>query len=328
MSAERRPRMRRGRAIDREPWHGPVREYDLLKELVIGVSVVGVLVLGLAALLGSPDDRAVTLRDWATAAPADFVATATAELGGTSDTAQYGPPYTTGSGSVQTIAGLSPQQASGVRIPIDTARDFVILPLQTAGGVGAAVRTWNVATASQQSAWTRTYAAALAKAPGGNPLRARTAGAGPVPALTSSLEAMAKTGALDAVIRAEQGPTSLDATRTVLFLGDGTWFPDLAQRLHLTGDQWGVMNETGNYPGQAWLWLFSLWYQIPAIAALSNADIVAVGLIGLCSILLLLVPFIPGLRDIPRLVPLHRVIWRTQARPDRPVTTIREASHV
>jgi hypothetical protein len=27
--------------------------------------------------------------------------------------------------------------------------------------------------------------------------------------------------------------------------------------------------------------------------------------------LLLLVPFIPGLRDVPRLIPVHRLIWRS-----------------
>ena len=24
-----------------------------------------------------------------------------------------------------------------------------------------------------------------------------------------------------------------------------------------------MMNETGNYPGQAWLWLYTFWYQVP-----------------------------------------------------------------
>jgi hypothetical protein len=26
---------------------------------------------------------------------------------------------------------------------------------------------------------------------------------------------------------------------------------------HLQGNTWGMMNETGSYPGQAWLWLYS-----------------------------------------------------------------------
>jgi hypothetical protein len=24
-----------------------------------------------------------------------------------------------------------------------------------------------------------------------------------------------------------------------------------------------MMNETGSYPGQVWLWLYTFWYQIP-----------------------------------------------------------------
>ena len=38
---------------------------------------------------------------------------------------------------------------------------------------------------------------------------------------------------------------------------------------------------------------------------------IAIYMTGLATILLLLVPFIPGLRDIPRLIPLHRLIWRS-----------------
>jgi len=45
-------------------------------------------------------------------------------------------------------------------------------------------------------------------------------------------------------------------------MGDGNYLPGLAADQHLTGDQWGMMNETGLYPGQTWLWLFSFWYQI------------------------------------------------------------------
>jgi hypothetical protein len=42
---------------------------------------------------------------------------------------------------------------------------------------------------------------------------------------------------------------------------------------------------------------------------------IAVYLTGLGTILLLLIPFIPGLRDIPRLIPIHRLIWRSWYRP-------------
>jgi len=67
----------------------------------------------------------------------------------------------------------------------------------------------------------------------------------------------------------------------------------------LTGSQWGVMNETGSYPGQPWLWLYQLWHQVPGWTNSANIDMIAIYMTGLATILLLLVPFIPGLRDIP-----------------------------
>jgi hypothetical protein len=81
--------------------------------------------------------------------------------------------------------------------------------------------------------------------------------------------------------------------------------------MHLTGDQWGVMNETGSYPGQPWLWLYQLWYHVAPFSNSASVDVWAVYLTGIATLLLLAVPFIPGLRDIPRLIPVHRLIWRS-----------------
>jgi hypothetical protein len=38
---------------------------------------------------------------------------------------------------------------------------------------------------------------------------------------------------------------------------------------------------------------------------------IAIYMTGLATILLLAIPFIPGLRDIPRLIPVHRLVWRS-----------------
>jgi hypothetical protein len=70
------------------------------------------------------------------------------------------------------------------------------------------------------------------------------------------------------------------------------------------------MNETGSYPGQPWLWLYTLWYQVPGFSSSANIDLIAIYLTGLATLLLLAIPFLPGLRDIPRLIPVHRLIWR------------------
>jgi hypothetical protein len=299
---------RTGTGIAGRPWKGALREYDLFKELTIGVIAVTLLVLAVSALFGSPDDKAVSLKSWATAQPADFVATTNAELGGTSDTAGYGPPYNSTAGATQTLGPLDLQSLAGVAIPINTAKDFVIGPLSTLPTPPSAVTDWTSGTDAQHTAWTTAYAKALDAAKGKTV--AASASYGPVPALTTDLLAMARQGSLDSVLSSQGNFYNLDYTRAVLFMGDGTYLNDLAAGLHLSGDQWGMMNETGNYPGQSWLWLFSFFYQIEPFASLPNADIVVVMLVGVLTLLLLLVPFIPGLRSLPRLIPIHRLVWK------------------
>ena len=80
--------------------------------------------------------------------------------------------------------------------------------------------------------------------------------------------------------------------------------------LFRSGDQWGMMNETGSYPGQTWLWLYTLWYQIPPFNGNANADLMVVITMAVLSAALVVVPFLPLVRSIPRWVPLHRLIWR------------------
>ncbi len=296
--------------LDARPWRGAKREYDLFKEVTVGIIVVALVALGLAAVLGSPDEKPVTLKTWSLAASGDFAATATAELARTSDTATYGPPYSTTPGATQTLGPIDLQSLSGTRLPIDTAQAFVIRPLTILGRAGSAVSSWNASTPAQDTAWATAYTAALAKAPGQDPTRVASGDYGPVPVLVTSLLAAAKTGGVDAAIQSEPGFFGIDYTPRILFLGDGSYFPGLAAAQHLTGSQWGMMNETGSYPGQSWLWLFSFWYQLPAIGNLPNADLVVVFFMLIMTLTLALVPFIPGLRSLPRIIPIHRLIWR------------------
>jgi hypothetical protein len=53
-----------------------------------------------------------------------------------------------------------------------------------------------------------------------------------------------------------------DATKPLLLLSDGAYLEDQARADHLGGYQWGMMNETGNYPGQPWMWLSTFWYKV------------------------------------------------------------------
>ncbi len=65
-----------------------------------------------------------------------------------------------------------------------------------------------------------------------------------------------------------------------------------------------MMNETGNYPGQAWLWLYTFWYQIPPFTSSANADAQIWAIMALLSLgARLASPPYPGVRSIPQLRP-------------------------
>ena len=319
--------MRRRRATyDREAYYRGVRmmPYDLVKELVIAFAIVRVVVVTLAAALSSPDLPSTTIASWSTNDPVDFVTTATNELAGATTSSQYGPPYNSGSNSVQSLWFLHPQSWAGVHQPVGAINQFVLQPLQQAAPddpqVKSALDSFNSASPDQQGTWLTNYTNALASATvdsNGNVVVA-AGDYGPVPTLMGRLLGIARTGGLDGLLLASDKFYQTDFTRPLLFMGDGSYFGSLAQDQNLAGNQWGVMNETGRYPGQAWLWLYTMWYQVGPFnqsggflgISSSNADLSIVVTMGVLSVLLLLVPFIPGLRDIPRWIPVHRLIWR------------------
>jgi hypothetical protein len=305
-------------AADAEPWRGPTRRYDILKEGTVATLVVGALTLVMAGVLSSPDVPPVTVQTWGKVAPVDFVFTAASELNGTTTAGDYGPPYNNGTGEVQQVGPVNWQKVAGITQPVNTARVFVLEPLsslaKTTPALATALATYNAATSAQQNKWATVYANATApdakKVPfrGGN---LSLPAAGPVPVMMSYELAMARDGSLDSDLLAQRQFYGTDFTKPLLFIADGGYYSNLAEKMHLTGDQWGVMNETGNYPGQPWLWLYQLWYHVSPFQNSASVDIWAVYLTGIGTILLLLVPFIPGLRDIPRAIPLYRLIWRS-----------------
>ena len=292
--------------------HGfPTRPYDLVKEFVLALAAIVVLTAVLAAVFGSPDEKALTLQDWAKAAPNDVVATAVAELSGDSTSASYGAPYNSAA-TGQTLVGVPLQKWAGVRYPVDSAHDLVLTPLQRASTDPAVVKAlgeWSVATTAQRAQWATTYEAALGKAQGGDPAKVASGQYGPVPAIASGFERLAASGGLEQQLGGSTFYRS-DPSRQLLLLADGTYLEDQARARSLGGDQWGMMNETGNYPGQPWLWLYTFWYQVPPFSTSDNADALVWGLMMLLTLGLVLVPFIPGLRDLPRWIPVHRLVWR------------------
>lgn len=312
------------RRAERRPWQGPLRHYDIVKEATIAVLVVAVLTVALSVVLSSPDKRPVTLQGWATAQPVGFTDIAVSELDGTSTSATYGPPYNHGSGSVRYLGPISIQKLLGDRIPVDPATSFVVGPLRTlpaTPSLTVALDRFAAAKPATRAAWESAYGKPLAKLPLDASLPYLSASdMGPVPTLMVSLLAMARSGALDSALVSHAGFYNSNYTNPLLFLGDSataqdhSYWNQIVTAEHLQGSQWGVMNETGSWPGQPWLWLYTMWYQVPPLKSSPNVDVLVVAIMAVLSLALIAVPFVPGVRSLPRLIPLHRIIWRNYYR--------------
>ena len=315
--AERRAR-RAAEDDDARQWKGSYRPYDLVREATIALGVVLALTVVLTILFSSPDEKPSTVQSWSRGDPVDFVTTATAELDGSSGLAGYGPPYNH-NGNGQNIWFVHLQKWLGVSHPIDTAKDFVITPLRAIPGQPAlqsAISTYQAAPANTQAAWTDAYTKALGNAsanPNGS-IKVKAGNYGPVPAMMNSLLSFAQSAGLDGALLSSKQFYQTDYTKPLLFMADGSVLANRAMHEHLLGTQWGMLNETGSYPGQVWLWLYTFWYQIKPFSTSTNADILVLSVMSVLSLAFILIPFLPGVRDLPRRVPIYKLIWRDHYR--------------
>ena len=299
-------------------WKGAYRPYDIVREATIALVVVLALAVGLTILFSSPDDPPNTIKQWSRTDPVDFVTTATTELDGSSGTGGYGPPYNHAADG-QHIAFVYPAKWLGVSHPINTAQDFVLAPLRSITGqptLQSAISSYQAAPVKTQTAWTTAYETALGKAsatPGGS-ITVKPGSYGPVPMMMGSLLAFAQSGGLDGALLTSKQFYQTDYTKPLLFMADGTVLENRAQAEHLLGTQWGMMNETGSYPGQSWLWLYTFWYQIKPFSTSANADVLVMGVMGVLTLAFILIPFLPGVRDLPRRIPIYKLIWRDHYR--------------
>ncbi len=318
---------------DTQPWKGRYAPYDLIKEASIAVGVITLLAILLSILFSSPDDKPSTIAQWSRELPANFVTAAAKELDGTSGTAEYGPPYNH-NGEGQHAAFLKPQKWLGVSHPINTANDFVIDPLKTVPAsptLQSAVAEYQAAPEKTQKAWGEAYAKPLEeyetaleekKTPpktvmlnsGTGAVTVQASGAGPVPTMMTGLLSLAQSGGLDGSLLTSKQFFQTDYTKPLLFMADGGLLAERAEGQHLLGEQWGMMNETGSYPGQAWLWLYALWYQVEPFKSSENADILVMLVMGVLSLAFIGIPFLPGINRLPRKIPIYRLIWREHYR--------------
>lgn len=301
--------------------------YDLVRELVVALTVVTGLVVLLSAFLSSPDASPLTLKRVALETPLNFVQNSLDSLDGSSLIAGYGPPYNNGSGSVQHIGPISLQRLIGVHIPINTAKDYVLGPLKQASagdpGLSAALATFHAASPPTRAAWEAAYNTALRKgAQRATRVFVPACSCGPVSIMMSRLLSLGQSGAMDGLLLTSGHFYQTDYTRPLLFIATTDAMAGHAAHFNLLGSTWGVMNETGNYPGQAWLWLYTMLYQISpyTTAWAANTDALAVVTVAVLSLILMFIPWIPGLNRLPRLLGVYRLIWKDHYRELREQT--------
>jgi hypothetical protein len=172
--------------------------------------------------------------------------------------------------------------------------------------------TYRAPPAKTQAGWTDAYTKALGNAgvTANDGVSLKPGDYGPLPTMMRSLLRFAQNGGLDGALLTSSQFFQTDYTKPLLLLADGGVMTARATRQHLLGSQWGMMNETGSYPGQVWLWLYTFWYQIKPFSTSANADILVMAMMGVLSLALVLIPFIPGIRGIPRRIPVYKLIWR------------------
>jgi hypothetical protein len=318
---------------DTRPWKGAYAPYDLVKELCIAVGVVALLTVLLAVLFSSPDERSSTIAQWSRQMPINFVATAAKELDGTSTSAGYGPPYNH-NGEGQHAWFLHLQKWLGVSHPLDNVNDFVIAPLRTVPNNPAlqgAVAEYAAAPEKTRLGWAEAFDKPLNEykeaeeeskpLPKSVSLNASTgavavqaSGTGPVPTLMAGLLALAQSGGLEGALTRSNQFFQTDYTKPLLLMADGKLLEERAEHQNLLGGQWGMMNETGAYPGQAWLWLYAFWYQIEPFKSSENADILVMLVMTVLSLAFICIPFLPVVNRIPRWIPVYKLIWREHYR--------------
>ena len=277
--------------------------------------MIALLAVLLTVLFSSPDEKPSTIGQWSHELPADFATTAATELAGTSGTAEYGPPYNHNSGRVQHFLFLHPQRWLGVSHPINTAEDYVIKPLETIPNdpaLQSALAEYKAAPEKQKKEWSEAYATPLEEYATAveekktlpktvtvdtstGTVTVKASGTGPVPTMMASLQGLAQSGGLEGGLLTSRQFFQTDYTKPLLFMADGGLLAERAEEQHLLGEQWGLMNETGSYPGQPWLWLYALWYQVEPMKSSANADILVMLMMGLLSLAFICIPFIPGI---------------------------------
>jgi len=313
----------------------PLKPYDLLREGLIVFGFAAVVVLALAVFVGAPDYPTVTGENVATRQPIAYLKTSVGILLGNDLSALggYGPPYQNDASAAQHLGPIAPASWFGATRPIDPARDLVLAPLARVAQINPAyaqpLAEFKAAAPVQQQSWLTAYDKALDTAKVSGAVQLPAGDYGPVEAMMNGMLSLGRAGLLEGALAAGDNafaPYDFDYSKQLSYFAVAPPYFDTATHLVQQGNpQWGIVHETGGYPGAWWLDAYQVWYEIPAIADADNADLLVVTIMTAFFALLLLLPVIPGLNRLPHGLRVYRVIWRDWYREQaQPVTPRRD----
>lgn len=132
----------------------------------------------------------------------------------------------------------------------------------------------------------------------------------PLEVLISQLISMAGTGLYQQSLTSP-APTSMQTSYPLRFLADTGIMDSRAQSLGITTDQYGMLSEeSGHLPPGAW-WLAPIGLLNHTVLANDdNGDRDGAIILGSLLLLLIALPYIPGLNRLPEIFHLNKFIWR------------------
>ncbi|HZC06952.1 MAG TPA: hypothetical protein VE338_15060 [Ktedonobacterales bacterium] len=283
------------------PPERPVRHVFWKYPIVAAVMLVVVILL--AALVGSPNWPRDTIASVTQKDPGGAILAFTQELDGTA-------------------ASTTNAQEFGMS---DPAQVFVIGPLTQAAPllgqpVDTALTTYTNASADQRLAWASAYDKALGTitpmtsggdnmgiaSPDYQKVGTLTGDFGPVPTLTQAELKLAQTGDLEQYLLSVDPGHSFHLVN--IWLYDHPAMLNTAVANGLTDDQWGMVKERGFAVGPWYLFLPAVIHvKLPNGA--DGAGFVIDNLL-LAAFFLFAVPLLPGLRSLPKYLKLYRFIYR------------------
>jgi len=273
-------------------------------------------IAGIAAAAGSPDSPRETIAGAAKHDPGGCVLAFAHELAGVGSSAQNASEF--GVGNPAQVFVMRPLHAALATLGTVSVAD---LPTLQASEVRSAVATYDAASPAQRTSWATTYHHAVdALAPMGasggmegsqpSPDYMKIGGLrgnfGPIPTLIEADLFLAQTGYLQQYLESVDPGHSFHLTN--IWLYDHPELLSTAMNKGLTDDQWGMVKERG-FPVGPWYLVIPAIFHIYFPSGTTGIGFVLWNL-AFAVLLLFVVPLVPGVRDLPRVLKLYRFIYR------------------